>query len=229
MSVDCRLGAPSLSVSCSESADLSRCRRIGSNSDTTLDGLEIWSRIVQSPGMPQGLACEEVAVQQNKVSRMGQTPCFVPYQLLNALHMPFSLSHNISFVHYPKQLNGGEEMEVSCDGKGICREVRKCIISCANVIAHGAAAVNAALTPIGSCGAAAWSACDYSCTQTKLNSILMSDGKCHEDKTLQATRPCHVQSCGRSDPCRVPFVVHAIIKIRGAVVSHWTKHVSKVV
>ena len=229
MSVDCRLGAPSLSVSCGESADLSRCRRIGSNSDTTLDGLEIWSRIVQSPGMPQGLTCEEVAVQQNEVSRMGQTPCFVPYQLLNALHMPFSLSHNISFVHYPKQLNGGEEMEVSCDGKGICREVRKCIISCANAIAHGAAAVNAALTPIGSCGAAAWSACDYSCTQTKLNSILMSDGKCHEDKTLQATRPCHVQSCGRSDPCRVPFVVHAIIKIRGAVVSHWTKHVSKVV
>jgi hypothetical protein len=56
----------------------------------------------------------------------------------------------------------------------------------------------------------------------------MSDGKCHEDKALQATRPCHVQSCGRSDPCRVPFVVHAIIKIRGAVVSHWTKHVSKV-
>ncbi len=126
-----------------------------------------------------------------------------------------------------EQVNGGEQMEVNCDGKGVCREVRKCIISCANAIAHGTAAAGnkAALTPIGSC-AVAWSACDVSCTQTKLNSILMSDGKCHEDKTLQTTRPCHVQSCGRSDPCRVPFVVHAIIKIRGAVASHWTKHVS---
>ena len=70
MSVDCSLGAPSLSVSCSESADLSRCKRMGTNPDTTFDGLEIWSRIVQAPGMPQGLTCEEVSIKQNEVSRI---------------------------------------------------------------------------------------------------------------------------------------------------------------
>jgi hypothetical protein len=94
MSVDCRLGAPSLSVSCSESADLSRCRRIGSNSDTTLDGLEIWSRIVQSPGMPQGLTCEEVAAQQNEVSGMGQTT--VLYIIKHFPHTYLTLSYNRS-------------------------------------------------------------------------------------------------------------------------------------
>jgi hypothetical protein len=96
-------------------------------------------------------------------------------------------------------------MEVNCDGKGVCREVRKCIISCANAIAHGAASLtkSAALSPIGSCAAATWSACDYTCTQTKINSVLMSDGKCHEEGSLEVTRPCHVQACGRSDPCRV--------------------------
>jgi hypothetical protein len=70
MSVDCILGAPNLSVPCSESADLSRCKRMGTNPDTTFDGLEIWSQIVQAPGMPQGLTCEGVSIKQNEVSRM---------------------------------------------------------------------------------------------------------------------------------------------------------------
>ena len=126
------------------------------------------------------------------------------------------------------QADGGGQMEVNCDGKGVCQEVRKCIISCANALAHGTASKNTALTPIGSCGALTWSACDYTCTQTKINSVLMSDGKCHEDKSSEITRSCHVQACGRSDPCRVPFVVHAIIKIRGAVASHWTKHAEEI-
>jgi len=120
-------------------------------------------------------------------------------------------------------------MEINCDGKGVCREVRKCVISCANAIAHGAAgSKNAGLSPIGSCGAKTWSACDYDCTQTKVDSVLMNDGKCHEEKSLEETRGCHVQACGRSDPCRVPFVVHAIMKIRGAIASHWTKHSEEV-
>lgn len=188
MSVHCRLGAPSLSVSCSDSADLSRCER-GANPDTALNGLEIWTRIVQAPGTPQGMTCEEVAMEQNEA-------------------------------------NGGGEMEVNCDGKGVCREVRKCVISCANAIAHGTtSSKSAALAPIGSCEQS-WSACDISCRQTKVESVLMNDGKCHEEKSLQATRDCHVQACGRADPCRVPFVVHAIMKIRGGVAGHWNKHVS---
>lgn len=121
-------------------------------------------------------------------------------------------------------------MEINCDGKGVCREVRKCVISCANAIAHGTAGSNGSggLAPIGSCGAETWSACDYDCTQTKVDSVLMNDGKCHEEKSLEETRSCHVQACGRSDPCRVPFVVHAIMKIRGAVASSWTKHSEEV-
>ena len=186
MSVDCKIGAPSLSVSCSESADLSRCEK-NANSNVALSGLEIWTRIVQAPGTAQGLTCEEVATSQNEE-------------------------------------NGGGPMEVSCDGKGVCREVRKCVISCANAIAHGSSGKNAGLSPIGSCGAITWSACGYTCSQTKVDAVLMSDGKCHEEKSLEVTRPCHVQACGRSDPCRVPFVVHSIIKIRGAIASHWTEH-----
>ena len=191
MSVDCRLGPPSLSVSCSDSADLSRCERGAAPADTALHGLEIWTRIVQAPGTPQGQTCEEVSVEQNRI-------------------------------------NGGGQMEVNCDGKGVCREVRNCVISCSNAIAHGAALANTALSPIGSCGAVAWSACTPACTQTKVDSVLMNDGKCHEEKSNEVSRPCHVQACGRSDPCRVPFVIHAIIKIHRAVAAHWSKHAEEI-
>ena len=69
MSVDCKLGAPSLSVSCSDSADLSRCEHGGANPDTALQGLEIWTRVVQAPGFLNGKTCEQVADAQNEVSQ----------------------------------------------------------------------------------------------------------------------------------------------------------------
>jgi hypothetical protein len=74
MSVDCKLGVPSLRISCSDSADLSSCNnrqksRGDNNFDTTaIEGLEIWSRIVIAPGLSQGKTCEEVSMEQNVVS-----------------------------------------------------------------------------------------------------------------------------------------------------------------
>lgn len=104
--------------------------------------------------------------------------------------------------------NDSGNVEVHCDGKGICKEIRECSITCAN--AHAAGNFGN-ISPTGSaatCEGATWSACDYSCSQTRINTILMTDGKCYVEKALQFTRPCHIQACGRSDPCRVPFVVH---------------------
>ena len=39
-------------------------------------------------------------------------------------------------------------------------------------------------------------------------------------------RECHndTGSCGRHDPCRVPFVVHAILAFRGADLASWHRH-----
>jgi len=196
-SVDCRLGTPSLSVSCSDSADLSRCDVGGSAAQSMepLTGLEFWTRVVKSPGTPQGSSCEAVSLAENAA-------------------------------------NGGGKMEVNCDGRGVCREVRPCAISCANAMAHGSGggtgSAGAGLSPVGSCGAVTWSACDYTCTQTRVNSVLMNDGKCHEERAEEVTRECHVQACGRSDPCRVPFVVHAILRIRGAVAGSWDRHAEEV-
>ena len=74
MSVDCRLGAPSLSVSCSNWGNLSRCEEgVGAMAaaavDTTaLEGLEIWTRVVEARGTPHGMSYEEVSMKHNEVS-----------------------------------------------------------------------------------------------------------------------------------------------------------------
>lgn len=104
--------------------------------------------------------------------------------------------------------SGGGGVEVQCDGKGICKEIRQCEITCANAHAAGDFGNLAPAGSTATCGGATWSACDYSCTQTRINTILMTDGKCYVEKALEFSRPCHIQACGRSDPCRVPFVVH---------------------
>ena len=66
-----------------------------------------------------------------------------------------------------------------------------------------------------------WGSCDFGCNQTRLASQLYTDGFCHEIGS--ETRLCHIDACGRSDPCRVPFVVQAIFVFRGVSPSRWTK------
>ena len=73
------------------------------------------------------------------------------------------------------------------------------------------------------CGDYSWGACLDSYFQSKMSSVLMTDGLCHEDKIHREGRPCHVDFCGRSDPCRIPFVVHVILGFLGAEYSNWNE------
>jgi hypothetical protein len=50
--------------------------------------------------------------------------------------------------------------------------------------------------------------------------MLYTDGECHE--VTRTSRPCHKDSCGRNDPCRVPFITHSIYVFRGVTPSKWT-------
>jgi len=112
---------------------------------------------------------------------------------------------------------------VSCDGRGLCQEERPCQLTCAQ--AKKAAEVEPlSYTPDGhlsSCGGTAiWSACDYGCMQSKIESTVYSDGVCHE--ISRQSRPCHIGACSRSDPCRVPFIVHVVLAFRDGSVSNWS-------
>jgi len=184
---DCRLSVPTLSEGCAKTVDMALCDT--GDDSTVLTGTEKWSMVVESPGTPAGMSCEEVMLRD--------------------------------------VLPGEQPPLVSCDGNGLCFTVQPCHITCSEaktdditgaIPADEDEALAFESTVAGGedqrCGNDLWGACEYSCNQTRVTSTLMSDGECHA--TSVEMRACHVDACGRSDPCRVPFVVHAILAFRGA-------------
>lgn len=110
---------------------------------------------------------------------------------------------------------------IKCNGDGVCEEHRSCQLTCAEAKKAGS------VTPAGAtesrrleCGDSFWSACDYGCSQSRIESVAFTDGVCHE--VSRVSRPCHIGACARSDPCRVPFLVHLVLGFRGAKVERWT-------
>lgn len=118
---------------------------------------------------------------------------------------------------------------IDCGGEGLCTEVRPCQISCKELpSAKTVSKVPLLLTETPAeksnllvCGDTYWSACDFKCRQTRIESSLFTDGNCHEVHLI--SRPCHKDACGRLDPCRIPFVVHVIFAFRGVYSSDWSK------
>jgi hypothetical protein len=80
-----------------------------------------------------------------------------------------------------------------------------------------------------------WTACDHSCHQSRISSAEMvthANGRyCVESG--RESRSCHVEACGRSDPCIVPFLVHAIFVLEeggaesGTDLVYWTPQVEE--
>jgi hypothetical protein len=117
--------------------------------------------------------------------------------------------------------NRWDEPVVQCDGRGSCEESRPCQLTCSQALK---ASEVVPLSPLDlrqkKCGDSLWGACDYGCMQVRIESVAHSDGICHE-KTRES-RQCHVGACARSDPCRVPFLVHTVFGFHGVSVSRWT-------
>jgi len=118
---------------------------------------------------------------------------------------------------------------ITCEGDGACTELRPCQLPCSQVhVAQNAdlsATKPVAANPESDKEQAKcdtfWGSCDYRCNQTRIESAPFTDGFCHEIN--RETRVCHKDACGRSDPCRVPFIVHAIYVLRGVSPTKWTK------
>lgn len=107
---------------------------------------------------------------------------------------------------------GRDRSTITCDNDGTCTEQRPCEMKCSDITKTTTTNLKAVakITPSKSkvCSDA-WSACDSSCTQTRVISELLEDGVCHEKERLK--RHCHTGACIKSHPCHVPFVVRAEI------------------
>lgn len=122
------------------------------------------------------------------------------------------------------------EGATTCSMDGSCTTLIPCHLSCQDLLQE------AKNTPLeveqgagtgppgeGQCGDNTWGACTSWCSQSRVQSVLMDDGVCHEDNTKVETRPCHIDACGSHDPCRVPFVVHAVVGMSNIQLELWNK------
>jgi len=113
---------------------------------------------------------------------------------------------------------------VQCGSTGICTVRRSCEILCGEAsLIQPVVRVQPAKGDKDCGDDYTWGSCLGSCVQSKMSSALMSDGNCHENKIQRETRSCHVDFCGRSDPCHIPFIVHVILGFLGADYSIWSK------
>jgi hypothetical protein len=105
-----------------------------------------------------------------------------------------------------------KESRITCRD-GTCTDIRQCEIKCSDVAETKQPKALAEPNDSKEMCSSAWSACDSSCTQTRVISELWTDGLCHEKE--RESRQCHTGACVKSHPCNVPFVIRAEIGLRG--------------
>jgi hypothetical protein len=88
-----------------------------------------------------------------------------------------------------------------CSKSGICSFRRQCQLSCKTVI-ESELLTPSTNTDFNNMCPHSWGSCLESCKQSKLSSILMTDGNCYEMKNQRQERQCHIDFCGMNDPCK---------------------------
>jgi Xylanase inhibitor N-terminal len=196
---------PILTQACMESVNVAICEASDHPTNVDISGMEIWTLLVEAPGDPGSCetAIQEWSESQDTVQQI-------------------------------------DPSATSCTSNGTCQEFRPCHVPCMKAIEYhqnkrnGNPTMDEAVTvphavvtgegndessdnqSTDSCGEWLWSACDHGCRQTRISSIQVKHDVgqfCLE--TSRETRSCHVDACGRSDPCLVPFLVHAIFVLEG--------------
>lgn len=179
----CKVGEPSMSLSCVESIDVAQCFADGASGNLLLKGHIKYTSIIEDQGfVNHGADCESVALE------------------------PF-ISQDIP-------------SRAICEDDGICTVLVSCEMTCEDikikvqeeedneVLGEGEFDPNGNKSDFG-CSSDGWGACLSSCKQSRIISTKELDGKCHV--TGEETRDCHIDACGKDDPCRIPFLVHAIV------------------
>ena len=214
VSKDCVLGESNVELSCIETVDTSSCNKVGQGSnsnDYELPGVTKITILVEEEGFGDGKTC--VTAAKEKITL----------------------------------LNMRKDARIDCND-GVCHIKSVCSMTCKEALERIDTAPETKSdtetntdTDIDTgpdsdtnpgtdksneqvkkaCPDEGWGGCQHSCEQSKITAELRQDGECHVGKV--ETRSCHIDNCGRSDPCRVPFLVHAILLFAGVDASDWTK------
>ena len=225
---------PILSQTCVQSvsnnpSSVAICMATESPTNVEVEGLEIWTLRVENPGSdPSG--CEAAILDwsdsidtHNQIdsSTTSCTPDGLCHEY-RPCHVPCLTV--IDYHQYHQEWSNGQHGHVGANAKV---KASSAPLDEAVTIPHPV--VNRTTTVDGGekdspCKDWMWTACDHSCHQSRISSAEMvthANGKyCVESG--RESRSCHVEACGRSDPCIVPYLVHAIFVLEGGGVESGT-------
>ena len=240
---DCELGPPVLTITCAESVsrdDPSLLHQCGSDASKELPGRETWSRVVEVDGLGGGWSCMEVMAN---VARGGSDPAINPYLPPGdgGRRTTGEVDEDTTVECDP--LTGLCHAITPCSTT--CGEAQKAAQVLSDSFQENAL-VPLPGHPSLDCGDSLWGSCTSECKQGRLPSFFddtgttkvlsnspfgptpgvpqAANGVCVSHPSHVEIRECHIDSCGRHDPCRVPFVIHAILAFRGADLASWHRH-----
>ena len=233
---DCRLSAiPAvLTTQCVDTVDVRLCLETDQPTNVALMGTQIWTRLVETPGTRDGKSCVEAARQLRRQELDSSLLSSSTGTSMSNLPSEFACSGDGSCLEY-------RPCEVSCQQVLHDHESKKKTTSGArghhtvaesslyskstSTISVSHFGTNESTFEVDSlhCGDSYWSACDTMCKQTRILSAPEPSSDVCVESTRQS-RTCHIDACGRNDPCRVPFLVHATFALRGGSAREWTAH-----
>jgi hypothetical protein len=226
---DCQLGPGILTQPCQETVDVRLCDETDSPTNVALLGQETWTRLVENPGTPTGVSCVQVATDLS----LGNLQLDPSHVHCDGSGVCTELRSCEITCANAKQYQNATRVRESVASK--TKASSKHSPSTRGKKSHVDSSKPLSSSPDSQqaeCGDTYWSACDYSCKQSRLVSVVHENGHAGESQDVcleisRTTRGCHVDACGRADPCRVPFIVHAILVFPGGSADAWTKQSCK--
>ena len=203
VSKDCVLGEVNVELSCIETVDTSSCNKV--DQEHELAGITKITILVEEEGFGDGKTCVTAAKEKTilmDLRKNARTDCndgFCTIKSICSMTCKDALGIDTAPETKPvtKTNNTGTDSDTNPGTDESNEHVKK------------------------ACPDEGWGGCQHSCEQSKITAELRQDGECHVGKI--ESRSCHIDNCGRSDPCRVPFLVHAILLFAGVDASEWTK------
>jgi hypothetical protein len=244
---DCHLSSTPavLSAKCMESVDVRLCLETDDPTNVALMGTETWTRLVETPGTSDGLSCVETAQRDYQRHSRSSTSSFTAGSdvqdgaTLNDSLLPSQFTcpgEGVCLEYRPCEVPCSQLLDYNKNANKIHNEQASTSSPDHTTPtgdasqSHSGIADEFVATSNGFCGDSYWSACDTSCVQSRIVSTwdrrdynIESSGNnnaCVE--VSRQSRSCHIDACGRSDPCRVPFLVHAIFALKSGDAEQWS-------
>ena len=192
------------------------CRASDSPTNVEIEGLEIWTLRVKNPGTDPSKCKTAILKWSEAIDTHNQVDASTTSCTPDGLCQEYRPCHVpcLTAIDYH---NSHTKHHADANSNTSSPFIDEAVTIPYPVINRTESAENEDVDSENLCSDWTWTACDYSCHQSRISSSKMIThafgGYCLESN--RESRSCHIGACGRSDPCIVPFLVHAIFILEG--------------